>query len=223
MTVTKVKICCIASLSEARLALAHGASALGFVAAMPSGPGVIDDDTIAKIIAALPDSTDSFLLTSRTQPGDVVAHVKHCRPSTVQLVDAVPQETYDALRQDSPHTTIVQVIHVEDESAICKARHTSDHVDAVLLDSGTPNASVKHLGGTGRTHDWAVSRAVVDAVDVPVYLAGGLNASNVASAVAQVKPFGVDLCSGVRTDKRLDEAKLTVFMSTVNNMRRSEL
>ncbi|MEL6945686.1 MAG: phosphoribosylanthranilate isomerase, partial [Bacteroidota bacterium] len=88
-------------------------------------------------------------------------------------------------------------------------------VDALLLDSGNPNLKVKTLGGTGKTHDWNLSCQIVDAVDVPVYLAGGLKTENVADAIAMVQPYGLDLCSGVRTNGYLDKEKLTQFMNVV--------
>ncbi|MBP7951274.1 MAG: hypothetical protein KA004_16610, partial [Verrucomicrobiales bacterium] len=71
------------------------------------------------------------------------------------------------------------------------------------------------LGGTGRTHDWTTSRRIREAVSVPLFLAGGLTAGNVAEAVATVEPFGLDLCSSVRTDDRLDPAKLQSFFSAL--------
>lgn len=212
---TSIKICCIASEAEAAMALAYGADALGFVSEMPSGPGVIDDETIAKLIGQLPENTNAFLLTSRTAPDDVVAHVQQCKPATVQLVDAVPLETYEALHRDCAGTKIVQVIHVEGKDAVQQAEQVAPHVDAVLLDSGSPGSDVKELGGTGRVHDWSVSYTIVAAVGVPVYLAGGLLPNNVGAAIKAVRPFGVDLCSGVRTNGALDMRKLKGFMAAV--------
>lgn len=214
---TAVKICCIASEAEAQLALGYGADALGFVAEMPSGPGVIDDDSIARIISTLPAGTTSFLLTSRTQPDAVVEHVKLCQPTTVQLVDAVPDETYAALKRNCPNVKIVQVIHVEGKDALHAAQKAAAHVDAILLDSGAPSADVKEFGGTGRVHDWSVSCRIVEAVNTPVYLAGGLSADNVGLAIKVVQPFGVDLCSGVRTNGALDGRKLKGFMAAVRS------
>jgi phosphoribosylanthranilate isomerase len=169
---TRIKVCCIASVAEARLAASLGASALGLVAAMPSGPGPIDDALIATIATHVPPPVSRFLLTSRTAPGDVVAHVRATHVDTVQLVDAVPEATYTALREALPHVRIVQVLHVEGEAQIAEARRAAPHVHALLLDSGRPSAKVKELGGTGRVHDWSVSAEIVRAVDVPVFLAG---------------------------------------------------
>ncbi|MBK8213363.1 MAG: phosphoribosylanthranilate isomerase [Myxococcales bacterium] len=212
---TRIKVCCIASVAEARLAASLGASALGLVAAMPSGPGPIDDDLIATIATHVPPPVSRFLLTSRTAPSDVVAHVRATHVDTVQLVDAVPEATYAALREALPHVRIVQVLHVEGEAQIDEARRAAPHVHALLLDSGRPSAKVKELGGTGRVHDWSVSDEIVRAVDVPVFLAGGLRAENVGEAIRAVRPYGVDICSGVRTQGALSEEKLRAFVDAV--------
>lgn len=212
---TRVKVCCIQSVDEARLAVDFGADALGLVAEMPSGPGPIADEAIAEVAAAAPPSVATFLLTSRTEPDAVVEHVTRCGTNVVQLVDAVPDATYRALRAACPTVRIVQVIHVEGDAALNDAARVAAQVDAVLLDSGRPSAPVRELGGTGRAHDWAVSRRIVRGLDVPVFLAGGLSAANAASAVAGVAPFGLDLCSGVRSDGALDRDKLAAFMRQV--------
>lgn len=211
----RIKICCIASIEEARSAVAAGADALGLVARMPSGPGPIADDRIAEIAAATPVTVDTFLLTSETAPDAVVDHVRRCGTSTVQLVDAVSVATYGALRRACPSVTIVQVLHVTGEATLDDARAVAPHVDTLLLDSGNPAAAVKQLGGTGRVHDWVVSRRIVETVSVPVFLAGGLNVGNVGQAIRAVGPHGVDLCSGVRTDGALDPDKLSAYIAAV--------
>ena len=212
---TRVKICCIASLDEARTAVAAGADALGLVGRMPSGPGPIPDALIAEIAAIVPPAVASFLLTSETEPRAVVDHVRRCGTSTVQLVDAVPAETYAALRDALPAIRIVQVIHVTGPDSLEEARRVAGRVDGLLLDSGNPTAAVKELGGTGRVHDWSVSRRIVAEAGVPAFLAGGLRADNVANAISAVAPYGVDLCSGVRTDGALDPVKLHRFVEAV--------
>ena len=123
----------------------------------------------------------------------------------------------DSLRSGSgadaalPTIKIVQVIHVLNESSVAEAVRISERVDALLLDSGNPNLAVKELGGTGRVHNWRLSRQIVEQARVPVFLAGGLNANNVKNALEQVQPFGLDLCSSVRTDGNLDPRKLEAF------------
>ena len=211
----RVKICCIASEAEAALAISMGASAVGLVSRMPSGPGPIPESRIRDIARTVPPGVATFLLTSETTAEPIIAQQRYTGASTLQLVDEVATEVYATLREALPGIRIVQVIHVRDESALAESRHVSPLVDAILLDSGNPSLSIKELGGTGRAHDWAVSREIRDAVHVPVYLAGGLNPENVGRAIAQVQPFGVDVCSGLRTDGHLDAGKLQLFMRSV--------
>ncbi len=212
-----VKICCIASIEEAEYALAHSADAIGLVSAMPSGPGPIPDALIAAIIAGLPPDTDSFLLTSRTDAMAIIEQARALNPRTLQLVDTVAPNDLAELRRALPGTRLVQVLHVVDDGVLDQARAVAPLVDAILLDSGNPNAAVKELGGTGRTHDWSLSRRLVEAVARPVYLAGGLRPDNVARAVAAVEPYGVDVCSGVRSGGKLDPAKLTAFVAATTS------
>lgn len=215
-----VKICCIQSIEEARLAISCGAQAIGLVAAMPSGPGPIDDATIAEIAAWArreAPAIESFLLTARTEADAIIEHARACGPTTLQLVDAIESDCYGALRRALPEIGLVQVLHVEDESAIELARRVAPHVDRILLDSGRPQAARPELGGTGRTHDWGISRKLVESVAVPVILAGGLRAENAREAIHAVRPSGLDLCSGVRTEGRLDESKVRAFMVAVRN------
>jgi phosphoribosylanthranilate isomerase len=211
----RVKICCISSVQEARLAIRYGASALGLVSAMPSGPGVIEEDEIAKIADAIPPSVASFLLTSRQDVEVIIAQQRRCRVNTLQLVDSMPEGSYQRLREALPGIALVQVIHVRGLESLEEAREAAPHVQALLLDSGNPTLAVKELGGTGRVHDWDVSRAIREAVKVPIFLAGGLKPENVQEAIKRVGPFGLDLCGGVRTDGHLDEEKLARFFQSV--------
>jgi phosphoribosylanthranilate isomerase len=215
----EIKICCIASIEEMQLAVSSGATALGFVSKMPSGPGPIDEELIAAIVPHAPDGIRTFLLTSETTADPIIAQQKRTGVNTIQLVDEVEPGAHEALHEALPGVSIVQVIHVVDEDSVDEAVGIAHRVDALLLDSGNPKLQVKELGGTGRVHDWALSRRIRERVHVPVYLAGGLNASNAADAVAAVEPYGLDICSGVRTGGRLDEEKLRAFVSAANSRR----
>ena len=212
----RVKVCCISSLEEARMAIRLGASALGLVSEMPSGPGVIPESLIAKIAATVPPPIATFLLTSRTEPAEIIAQQMRCRTNTIQLCDCLPPGSLAKVREALPGISLVQVIHVRDAASVEEAVDSSLHADALLLDSGNQFLPVKELGGTGRTHDWTLSAEIIKKSRVPVFLAGGLNAENVAEAIRAVRPFGVDLCSGVRTFGVLDELKLTRFMAAVS-------
>jgi phosphoribosylanthranilate isomerase len=209
----RVKVCCIASVEEARAAVVCGASAVGLVSEMPSGPGVIDEALIAEIAARVPPPVATFLLTCRQDAASIIEQQRRCRVNTLQLCDRVPLEVYAELRARLPGVSLVQVVHVRGEESFEEAVQVARHVDALLLDSGNQSLAVKELGGTGRTHDWRVSRRVVEASPVPVFLAGGLKPENVAEAVSTVRPFGLDVCSGVRTKGRLDEEKLRRFFA----------
>jgi phosphoribosylanthranilate isomerase len=212
---TRIKICCIKSIAEAHAAIAAGADAVGLVSRMPSGPGMIAEELITEIAAAVRGAASTFLLTSLQDPRQIIAQHRRCATTTLQLVDELPDGAHAHIRQALPDVSLVQVIHVVDEASVLQAVSVAPHVDALLLDSGNPSLRVKELGGTGRTHDWDLSAQIVAMVGVPVFLAGGLNPGNVVEAIARVRPFGVDLCSGVRTDGRLDPAKLARFVAAV--------
>jgi len=213
----RVKICCITSVEEARLAIACGASAVGLVSAMPSGPGVIGEDLITEIAATIPPPIATFLLTSKQDAPSIIAQQRRCRVNTIQLCDSVPPACYAELHAVLPGIALVQVIHVGGQESVDDAVSVSSHVDALLLDSGNQKLAVKELGGTGRRHDWRISRAICEAVSIPVFLAGGLNPDNVSEAIREVRPFGLDICSGVRTDGRLDETKLKNFFAAIEH------
>lgn len=201
------------------LAIRYGASALGLVSEMPSGPGVINENLIAEISSKVPPPIATFLLTCKqTAEGIIAQHLK-TKTNTFQLVDHLPHNELKKLRERLPAIKIVQVIHVLDEKSIEESLNVQNYVDALLLDSGNPKLKVKELGGTGRTHNWEISRNIVERVNIPVFLAGGLNPENVKEAIEVVQPYGLDICSGVRTNNQLDEEKLKLFFECVNKFK----
>jgi phosphoribosylanthranilate isomerase len=207
----RVKICCISNKEEAWAAIRHGASALGLVSEMPSGPGVISDDLIREIASVIPPTVSSFLLTCKQDAASIIEQQRRAGVNTIQICDRLERIIYTELRRALPGIAIVQVIHVTGPEAVDEAIAVAPHVNAILLDSGNQSLAVKELGGTGRTHDWTLSRRIRESVEVPIFLAGGLKAANLAEAIRQVEPFGVDVCSGVRSQGKLDEAKLSEF------------
>lgn len=198
------------------LAIRYGASALGLVSEMPSGPGVINENLIADISTKVPPPVATFLLTSKQTAEDVIVQHLKTKTNTLQLVDHLPHNELKKLRERLPAIKIVQVIHVLDEKSIEDSLNVQNYVDALLLDSGNPKLEVKELGGTGRTHNWEISRKIIEEVNIPVFLAGGLNPGNVLEAIQAVRPYGLDICSGVRTNNQLDEEKLKLFFESVN-------
>lgn len=212
----RVKICCIQNEQEAADAVRFGASAVGLVGAMPSGPGPISDDEINRIARSVPPPIATFLLTSEVTSRGILQHYSRTWANTIQIVDQVEGRDYSLLRTALPWVDLVQVIHVTGEESFDEACELAEHVDAILLDSGNPRLAVKELGGTGRRHDWRVSRRIVERCGKPVFLAGGLNPENVREAIETVQPFGLDVCSGVRSDGKLDLKKLESFFNAVN-------
>ena len=212
----RVKICCIANEQEAANAILFGASAIGLVGKMPSGPGPISDEEIFGIAKTVPPPIGTFLLTSEQTSHGILEHHFRTLTNTIQIVDELPERDYANIRAVAANIKLVQVIHVTGEESVDEACELAEHVDAILLDSGNPNLAIKELGGTGRQHDWRLSRRIVETCGKPVFLAGGLNADNVREAIDTVQPFGVDLCSGVRTDGKLDLRKLEQFFNGVN-------
>jgi phosphoribosylanthranilate isomerase len=211
----RVKICCIASVEEAQLAIAHGASAVGLVSRMPSGPGVIAEDLIADIATTVPPGVATFLLTCETDVAAIIGQQRRTRVNTLQLVDALPPGAHRQLREELPGIALVQVVHVLGEQSIAEAVAVAPYVDAILLDSGNPALPVKELGGTGRVHNWEISRRIRQSIHCPLFVAGGLQPANVREAIRQIGPYALDVCSGVRTNGQLDAIKLRDFFREV--------
>jgi phosphoribosylanthranilate isomerase len=212
----RIKICCIQSIEEAQTAIEFGASALGLVGEMPSGPGIIPDKLIFEIARMIPPPIGTFLLTGETSAEKIIRHHHSTRTNTIQIVDRLVKGTYSQLRQAMPAIKLVQVVHVADEQSVRYAVEVSDMVDAILLDSGNPNLQIRELGGTGRVHNWKLSRKIRDEVDIPVFLAGGLHPGNVKKALVEVQPYGLDVCGGVRTSGNLDKLKLEAFFNALD-------
>ena len=213
---TRIKICCISSEEEAEAAIAAGADALGLVGDMPSGPGVIDDALAQRIAVSAPPPIATFLLTQETRAIDIARHVVRCGTNTVQIVNHIHADEHERLTELLPPSIRrVQVVHVEDGGALDMIAAYEPYVDAFLLDSGRPSAAVPELGGTGRVHDWEISRQFVKRASKPVFLAGGLTADNARRAIETVKPYGLDICSGIRSDGKLSCKKLADFMARV--------
>jgi phosphoribosylanthranilate isomerase len=211
----RIKICCMASIAEAKLALDAGADALGFVMRMPSGPGPIAESLARDIIATVPANVPTFMLTSEIEADAILAQLETTGANAVQIVDFVTPRTRQRLRDAMPELRIVQVVHVTGPESVDEACIAAQTSDMILLDSGNPTAKIRELGGTGRVHDWTVSRKIREAIDVPLWLAGGLRADNVTAAIEAVRPYGVDVCSGVRTGGALDEPKVRAFTAAV--------
>ena len=197
------------------MAIDAGANAIGLVSAMPSGPGPISEDLIAEIAAIVPPGVSSFLLTCLQDAESIIDQQRRLRVNTIQICDRLTSGSYKEIHDALPGIKLVQVIHVTDPESVDEAIAMAPHVDAILLDSGNQSLAVKELGGTGRTHDWSLSRKISEAIEVPLFLAGGLNSTNVAAAIREVQPYGIDVCSRLRTEGALDPQKLSEFIRAI--------
>lgn len=197
------------------MAIEQGASAVGLVSEMPSGPGPIPEDLIREIAARIPPAIASFLLTSKQDVDEIIEQQRRAGANTLQICDRLNHGEHQRLRKALPGISIVQVIHVTGPEAVEEAIAVAPGVDAILLDSGNQKLPIKELGGTGRTHDWQLSTQIREAIDIPLFLAGGLKPENIRDAIDRVRPFGVDVCSGLRTDGELDHNKLRDFFKAI--------
>ncbi len=213
-----VKICCIQNYEEARLAEELGADYLGFVSAMPSGPGPIPEDDIKRLIASVEDAAKTVLLTSLTEVSEIISQQRRIGAGVLQLCAHLSSQQMTELREELPEVKLMPVVHVNGPDAVEIAKEYASHSDMLLLDSGSPDSEVPVLGGTGLTHDWSVSAQIVREVNVPVFLAGGLNAENVQQAIREVNPAGVDICSGVRCEGVLSRARLLNYVTAIREL-----
>ena len=212
---TRIKICCMSSVDEIRVAVRAGADALGFVAEMPSGAGIIGEELASQLIPIVPPPVGTFLLTSETDALRIVGQQRRCGANTLQLCDRVTAEVRSLVCRQLPGIKIAQVVHVTGPESVDEALLVQETADAILLDSGNQSLPVKELGGTGRIHDWKISAEIREKLRIPVFLAGGLNPGNVREAIHAVRPYGVDVCSGLRTDGKLDQRKVEAFIGAV--------
>ena len=211
MTV-RVQIAGVSSVEEALAAADAGVDALGFTVRLPTG--VHDGLTEAKarsIVAGLPPFVASVAITYVGAPREAVELCRYLGVTTLQLHGPFPTTEIPVLRVGLPHLKIIRAVHVTGPEAVAQARALARQVDALILDTYDPDTG-RH-GATGKTHDWAISRQIVDEVPVPVILAGGLTPDNVAAAIAAVRPWGVDVHTGIeRPDGSRDLDRIRAFV-----------
>ncbi len=207
-----IKICCISSVEEARLASGAGAHLLGLVGPMPSGPGVLTLDAARAIAAHDHRPARPILLTASDTAADIARDAATVGVSSVQVVRHIAVQEARTLGESG--LDYVQVIHVEGPDSVDLVDTYAEHCSAFLLDSGRPAAGF--LGGTGAVHDWSLSAGFVRRSPRPVWLAGGLTPENVGAAIETVRPDGLDICSGLRREGRLDAGLLRDYIVAID-------
>jgi phosphoribosylanthranilate isomerase len=211
----RIQIAGVSSLEEALFCESIGVEALGFTVRLPTG--VHDGLTEAKarsIVAALPPFVTAAAITYVGAAREAVELCRYLGVAALQLHGEFPTHDIAVIRAALPHLKIIRAVHVTGDEARARARSLERHVDALILDTFDPDTG--RGGATGKTHDWNLSRALVEASRVPVILAGGLNAANVAEAIRLVRPWAVDVHTGVEdADGRRSFEKLRAFVAAV--------
>ena len=211
---TKVKICGITNLEDARAAISFGADAVGFLVGKlhPSTSSFLSPEQVSEIVAHLPPFCSTVLVTHLSRPEELIPLLKITNVTTLQLHgETTPQEAIQ-LKKQIPFLKTYKAVHVFDDSSIQEASRYVGSVDGIVLD--TAIKATGQVGGTGKTHDWSISKKIVLSTPLPVILAGGLNPENVADAIRLVRPYAVDVNSGVSNpDGTKNHNKLSVFIS----------
>lgn len=216
----RVQIAGVSSLDECLAAERAGADALGFTVRLPTG--VHDDLTEAKarsIIAALPPFISTVCITYVGTAREAVDLCRYLGVTALQLHGAFPTHELPLIRAALPHLRLIRAVHVTGEPAIAQARSLDRQVDGIILDTFDP--ATGRGGATGKTHDWSISRRIVETMRSPVILAGGLTPDNVGDAIRQVAPWGVDVHTGIEdADGSRNLTKLRAFVERAKSVDR---
>ena len=207
----EIKICGLRTEHEARAAVAAGATMLGMLVGLTHlAEDEASEAEARHLVSTLGPGPTMVLVTHLLDPAAIAALAARIGVSTIQVHGDVPPDGLRTLRALAPDARLIKAIHVTGPDAVVRAQAFAPLADALLLDS----RDADRLGGTGQTHDWTISRRIVDAVaPVPVILAGGLTPDNVATAIATVRPAGVDVNSGVEDSTGAkDPARMRAFI-----------
>ncbi|MGE5328340.1 MAG: phosphoribosylanthranilate isomerase [Deltaproteobacteria bacterium] len=206
----RVKICGIKRIEDALKAIEFGADAIGLLIKTQS-KNSIDENTAREIVRTLPPFCSSVMVVITTDIKEIVELSRYIGVTAIQLHGENSPEDILNIKRELPFVKIIKTLHVTNIETINNCKKYFKIADAILLDS--TNFSGGAVGGTGLTHDWSISRKIVEESPIPVILAGGLNPENVAEAVKIVEPYGVDVQSGVNgEDGFKDYAKLERFI-----------
>lgn len=212
----RVQIAGISTLDDALACERAGADAIGFTIGLPTGPhNGLDEAGAAAIIRRLPPFITPVLITYRVTAAEVVPMCRAMGVSQVQLHAPADPAELEKMRAAIPGLKLILAVNVTGPEALDLARERAARADALILDTYDP-ATGRH-GATGKTHDWSLSARIVEAVGVPVILAGGLTPANVAAAIRRVRPWGVDVHTGVeRPDGTTDHDLVRAFVAVAH-------
>lgn len=212
---TRVKVC--GNRSPADLRAARSADALGFVVASPGSRRSLAPSRAARLVARVPPFVQSVLVTRETRPRRLAALARAVPADAVQVHGLEGPREARAVRRAVGKRLILAVgVGPRDGGAArALAEELAPHADAVLLDSRGRGGET---GGTGLVHDWRASARIARALPGPAILAGGLTPGNVAQAVRLVRPWAVDVSSGVEGPGGKSRAKVEAFLRAVRGV-----
>ncbi len=204
-----IKVCGIQNINEANGAIEAGANTIGMLTGVPEYvEDKISPETAKKIVVSLPRGIRTVMVTHLLEVSKIVEIAEYTGISALQIHNDLSTEGMKSLREYVPNLELIKTIHVLDESAIEDAKVYESFSDIILLDT----KAGERIGGTGKTHDWNISKRIVEEVGIPVILAGGLNPRNINEAISKVKPAGIDANSGLENkDGSKDFDKIRIF------------
>lgn len=204
-----IKVCGIQNPEEALGAVAAGANTIGMLLGVPDYvEDKITPGEAKRIVEALPDGIRTVMVTHLPERDEIIRIAEYTGVTTIQIHDDMSPEDMKRLREKLPEIEIIKTVHVRCEDAVKKAKEYEAFCDMILLDTMSGN----RIGGTGETHDWNISKEIVDELNIPVILAGGLTPGNIGDAIRKVKPAGIDANSGLEDDDGAkDFDKIWVF------------
>jgi len=208
-----VKICGIRRQEDALIATELGADAIGLLVGQKhNSPDFVSATVARDIFRALPPSVDAVLVTHVEDVDELERLLQESEITTIQLHSEIAPSSVERLRHRLPHLKIFKSVNIISADSVAYPEAFKKLVDGFVLDS--INLATSQVGGTGKTHDWSVSRQIVMRYpEVPIILAGGLNSENVRSAIERVRPFGVDVNSGTKAaDGFKDPRKIEAFI-----------
>ncbi len=216
MRSVRVKICGITREEDLAVPLAAGADAVGFLVGVPSSPRNLTLERAEKLLQRVPVFVDSVVVTAPQSINGLVKICERLKPTAIQIHG---RKNFHAseLRERIEHTRLIKTIYVTEETLNETVIEYLKAFDAVLLDSFTKG----QYGGTGRVHDWTLSRQIKEAVaPLPVILAGGLKPENVQEAILTVQPYAVDVSSGVELRPAVkDHDRVRAFVENAKDIK----
>jgi phosphoribosylanthranilate isomerase len=209
--VTRAKICGIRDAGARDVAVAAGADAVGFVVEISRSKRSIDRGEARGLIQGLPPFVSSVIVVEPQSAAEAANLALDTGADVIQINDSLSFEDMATLKNMVPARLVATV--PASPGGLNHARQMTRVADALLIDSFEGGK----LGGTGTVHDWNLSSDLVRNVDVPLILAGGLDPENVAEAIEKVRPYAVDVSSGVETDGAKDPEKIKAFLKEVKS------